>query len=657
MNNKILVIAIIFIGFVSSIFPQQTFRRAAYLSQSVGTHIYDHSQVGSPGTTTVPNEVATYNSTHGYTGNNAFTIYNPTNDYPPGGNQMWKWQRAFYDSMNIVDPQNPVPYNFKEDYLDTDTYNIIMVKFCAASQSGIWFWWYDGPQDTLNYPQTQSTYNYQWYMRKIVRKMEEYPNKFFFLWNIPSATEQEGTPQDMARLKAFNKWMTDTLQTGLDSYGAFPPNVKIFDFYSLLKSPNSDYMDPIYRDSPNDYHPNALASSVVAPILVQRMFDAAIVYEIGGISTFQFSIPIQNEWNLVSIPGLHPVNQNVGTWWPGINTLADVYKWTGTYTAITSATPTEGYWMLHTGANTYNTGDEWPAGGIQIVAHDPIPITTGWNMIGGYDNSALVSGLTTTPAGLIVAGTVYGWNGSYFNPTNLEPGYGYWLLSTGDGVINPPTLAKGTSKLVAQEDKSDWGKITLKDAAGKSYVLYAVNGEVNLESYQLPPLPPTGTFDVRYSSGKKAEKFDVEMQTIEMRGITYPVRVRAENVDIRITDETGKIVNERIKSGEEITINNSSVSKLNVSADLIPVEYALEQNYPNPFNPSTKISFNLPEAGNVKLTIYNLLGEEVRILVNEYKNSGVYIHNFDASKLNSGMFLYKIEVNGFSLTRKMILIK
>jgi hypothetical protein len=278
MNNKIFVTVIIIIGFVSSTFPQQTFRRAAYLSQSVGTHIYDHSQVGSPGTTTVPNEVAIYNTANGYTSDNPFTIYNPTDDYPPAGNQMWKWKAAFYDEMNtaLIPPQ---PYNFKEDYLDTDTYDIIMVKFCAASQSGIWYWWYEGPQDTLNYPFTQSTYNYQWYMRKIVRKMEEYPNKFFFLWNIPSATEQESSPADMQRLADFNKWMTDTLQAGLDSYGAFPPNVKIFDFFNLLKSPNSNYMDPIYRDSPTDYHPNALASSVVAPVLVQRMFDAAIAYE------------------------------------------------------------------------------------------------------------------------------------------------------------------------------------------------------------------------------------------------------------------------------------------------------------------------------------------------------------------------------------------
>ena len=82
--------------------------------------------------------------------------------------------------------------------------------------------------------------------------------------------------------------------------------------------------------------------------------------------------------------------------------------------------------MLHTGTNIYNTGDEWPAGGIEIVAHDPIAIATGWNMIGGYDNSALVSGLTTTPAGLIVAGTVYGWNGSILQSN--KSGTWLWIL-------------------------------------------------------------------------------------------------------------------------------------------------------------------------------------------------------------------------------------
>ena len=393
-------------------------------------------------------------------------------------------------------------------------------------------------------------------------------------------------------------------------------------------------------------------------ITTERAWIMRSVNLSSATTTFQLTVNAMDGWNMVSVPGINPDGQGVDFWWSGRNPLASVYKWTGTYTAITSATPTEGYWMLHTGANTYNTGDEWPAGGIEIVAHDPIPITTGWNMIGGYENSPLVSGLTTTPAGLIVAGTVYGWNGAYFNPTNLEPGYGYWLLSTGDGVINPPTLANGPSKLVAQDNKEDWGKITLTDAAGKSYVLYAVNGEVNLESYQLPPLPPTGTFDVRYSSGKKAEKFDKESQTIEMRGITYPVKVRAEKVGIRIQDETGKIVNERLKSGEELTISNSLVSKLKVMADVIPVEYALEQNYPNPFNPSTKIEFSLPEdVNNVTLTIYNALGQRVAELVNSKMEAGQYSYQWNASSVATGMYIYELRTDKFVSVKKMMLLK
>ena len=78
-------------------------------------------------------------------------------------------------------------------------------------------------------------------------------------------------------------------------------------------------------------------------------------------------------------------------------------------------------------------------------------------MIGGYENTPLVSGLTTTPADLIVPGTVYGWTGTYSNATNLVPGYGYWVLSNGNGVINPPTVADGPAKLVAQDDKSQIG--------------------------------------------------------------------------------------------------------------------------------------------------------------------------------------------------------
>ena len=88
-----------------------------------------------------------------------------------------------------------------------------------------------------------------------------------------------------------------------------------------------------------------------------------------------------------------------------------------------------------------------------------------------------------------------------------------------------------------------------------------------------------------------------------------------------------------------------------------PNEFELSQNYPNPFNPSTTIRFNLPEASIVKLTIFNILGQEIRTLVNEFKESGVNTINFDASDLNSGMYIYKIEAGNFVQTRKMTLLK
>jgi hypothetical protein len=100
-----------------------------------------------------------------------------------------------------------------------------------------------------------------------------------------------------------------------------------------------------------------------------------------------------------------------------------------------------------------------------------------------------------------------------------------------------------------------------------------------------------------------------------------------------------------------------SYSKIIEISLLKSIEYTLAQNYPNPFNPTTLISFTLPEAGTVKLTVYNLLGQEIKTLVSGYKDSGVHFYYFDAEDLNSGVYIYKFETKGFTQTRKMTLFK
>jgi hypothetical protein len=88
-----------------------------------------------------------------------------------------------------------------------------------------------------------------------------------------------------------------------------------------------------------------------------------------------------------------------------------------------------------------------------------------------------------------------------------------------------------------------------------------------------------------------------------------------------------------------------------------PLTFALEQNYPNPFNPSTKIQYSVNSYQFVRLKVYDILGNEIATLVNEYKPAGSHRVSFDASKIPSGLYLYRINAANFSQTKKMLVVK
>jgi len=86
-------------------------------------------------------------------------------------------------------------------------------------------------------------------------------------------------------------------------------------------------------------------------------------------------------------------------------------------------------------------------------------------------------------------------------------------------------------------------------------------------------------------------------------------------------------------------------------------DYSLEQNYPNPFNPSTEIEFLISEAGQTTLKVFDILGNEVSVLVNEQKATGKYKVTFDASNLPSGVYFYTLQAGNYLNTKKMVLLK
>ena len=93
------------------------------------------------------------------------------------------------------------------------------------------------------------------------------------------------------------------------------------------------------------------------------------------------------------------------------------------------------------------------------------------------------------------------------------------------------------------------------------------------------------------------------------------------------------------------------------TADAVPAEFKLEQNYPNPFNPTTNISYSILNTAKVTLKIYDVLGREIKTLVNSEQRPGRYNVTFDARDLSSGVYFYKLSAGNYIATKKLMLIK
>jgi hypothetical protein len=120
---------------------------------------------------------------------------------------------------------------------------------------------------------------------------------------------------------------------------------------------------------------------------------------------------------------------------------------------------------------------------------------------------------------------------------------------------------------------------------------------------------------------------------------------------------TGTIVGDRGIILNTVSGGTTSVEMKPTAVLPLPGGYVLSQNYPNPFNPSTTIKFELPKTTVVRLSVYDLLGREVSVLVNDKRDAGVHEVKFDGANLASGAYFYRMQAGDFTLTKRLLLLR
>ncbi|MFH1194667.1 MAG: T9SS type A sorting domain-containing protein [bacterium] len=275
MKTRVIHLLVFTILLTSVLFCQtEKFRNGIFLHHSTGGNIWGPN--GS--STSIPDEVTRFNNERALTGDNAFSL--EENWYPGGDNEWYTWDRIFNNDPSYDDIHSLLANN-----------KIVIIKSCFPS-SNIYEWgsW----ADTLS-PDYKTVYNYKWHWRNIINVMKKFPQNFFAIWTNAPLLASDTNDEEAMRSDAFCQWAKDTLALGLNEiFGAFPPNVYVFDFFHKISGSNGK-LKAMY--SAGDSHPNGDATQLVAPQFVDEILGAALLYE-NFTTDVDEIIESPNEFNL-----------------------------------------------------------------------------------------------------------------------------------------------------------------------------------------------------------------------------------------------------------------------------------------------------------------------------------------------------------------------
>jgi len=207
--------------------------------------------------------------------------------------------------------------------------------------------------------------------------------------------------------------------------------------------------------------------------------------------------------------------------------------------------------------------------------------------------------------------------------------------------------------------------LTFIDRDGQTQTLYLLrDGEGDVEeTFAIPPVPPAGGFDIRFTSNTLAKNVrtgESKAAVVALQGVAYPLAV---SWDFRDEGLKLSLAGGALSGNGTLTIDGSMTDFLTftVAGTTLPSTMALYQNYPNPFNPVTVIRYHVTQDNilryNVSLKIYDLLGQLVATLVDEQKAPGEYTVQWDATNAPSGMYMYRLSAGSQTISRKLLLIR
>ncbi|MBX7042952.1 MAG: T9SS type A sorting domain-containing protein [Ignavibacteria bacterium] len=352
-------------------------------------------------------------------------------------------------------------------------------------------------------------------------------------------------------------------------------------------------------------------------------------------------------WNIVSVP-LRTTDMLYTALFPGV--ASEAYTYSGGYVSISMLSNGTGYWMRFNNNANYNfTGYPW--------SPENMIVSAGWNLIGPFDENIPVNTILSNPAGIVSSG-YFGYTGGYYNPDTLKVGKGYWIRTTMAGYLYKG--ATDNQPATAENPLEKFVKLSLSGGEEISASLYLGNAEEINSDYSLPPVPPQGIFDARFGTDKM----------VEVLGRNHQIRITPSQNEIVLSVDNAKGMKFRVKDEIDGTILNKELTEespvivpANLSTimlemiDALPLTYELSQNYPNPFNPATVINYQVPNDGVVKITVYDVLGREVKQLVNGFRSAGRYETRFDAGSLSSGVYFYRMNAGSFDVIKKMMVVK